>query len=352
MGCCHSHASISYPLHTSTPTPLKPSQSNNHPPLTLQHFTLIQILGEGGFGRVFKVRCNHNGRIYAMKVFDKTQITNRLHYAALITERNTLLQLHFPLLPTLHFAFQTPSALCLVLDYYSGGSLAQRLQQGCLSEAAVAFYCGEVLLCLEYLHSHNLIYRDLKPENVLLDSEGHVHLVDFGLCKVCGAFTSAFTSDEDASSNKSAMEKRRRWSTGGTEAYLPPEVSVRGEYDATVDWWALGVMLWELLTGAVPPTAPGSRLVKPGSMSMCAFNACYHLLERDREKRLGRGGSEEVKRHPFFRDLEWEALLTRRVPAPWIPASDSLSESSLEESLEESTDTSSDLTIANFSFTE
>ena len=256
------------------------------------------------------------------------------------------------LFPRLHFAFQTPSSLCLVLDYYSGGSLAQRLQLGCLSEAAVAFYCGEVLLCLEYLHSHNLIYRDLKPENVLLDSEGHVHLVDFGLCKVCGAFTSAFTSDEDASSNKSAMEKRRRWSTGGTEAYLPPEVSVRGEYDATVDWWALGVMLWELLTGAVPPTAPGSRLVKPGDMSMCAFNACYRLLERDREKRLGRGGSEEVKRHPFFRDLEWEALLTRRVPAPWIPASDSLSESSLHVSLEESTDTSSELTIANFSFTE
>lgn len=217
----------------------------------------------------------------------------------------------------------------------------------------MAFYCGEVLLCLEYLHSHNLIYRDLKPENVLLDSEGHVHLVDFGLCKVCGAFTSAFTSDEDASSNRSALEKRRRWSTGGTEAYLPPEVSVRGEYDATVDWWALGVMLWELLTGAVPPTASGSRLVKPGDMSMCAFNACYRLMERDREKRLGRGGSEEVKRHPFFRDLEWEALLTRRVPAPWIPTSDSLSlEESLHVSLEESTDTSSDLTIPNFSFTE
>ena len=201
---------------------------------------------------------------------------------------------------------------------------------------------------MEYLHAHNLIYRDLKPENVLLDSEGHVHLVDFGLCKVCGAFT----PDEDASSNRSAMEKRRRWSTGGTEAYLPPEVSVRGEYDATVDWWALGVMLWELLTGTVPPTASGSRLVKPGDMSMCAFNACYRLLERDREKRLGRGGSEEVKRHPFFRDLDWEALLERRVPAPWIPVSDSMSESSHDISTNMSTATSSDLTIPNFSFTE
>ena len=243
---------------------------------------------------------------------------------------------------------------------------------GCLCEAAVAFYCGEVLLCLEYLHSHNLIYRDLKPENVLLDSEGHAHLVDFGLCKPCGAFT----SHEDTSSGKSHLRARRRWSTGGTEAYLPPEVRLCGTYDATVDWWALGVMMWELLTGSVPNGVPGDepngepngvpggepdgRLVKPEGMSMCAFNVCYRLLERNREKRLGRGGSEEVKKHPFFRDLEWEALLERRAPAPWIPPSDPHSETATEVSTDLSIDLSTDVstdsptnqTITDFSFTE
>ena len=227
------------------------------------------------------------------------------------------------------------------MDYYAGGSLAQRLELGCLCEAAVAFYCGEVVLCLEYLHSHHIIYRDLKPENVLLDSEGHVHLVDFGLCKCCGAFS----SHAEPSPKKSPLRKRRRWSTGGTEAYLPPEVRRRGEYDATVDWWALGVMMWELLTGDVPK----DRLVKPDDMSMCAFNACYRLLEANREKRLGVGGSVEVKNHPFFRDLEWDALIERRVTVPWIPPSEEVSSDS---PIDLSNDSPTDLTITDFSFTE
>ena len=154
------------------------------------------------------------------------------------------------------------------------------------------------------------MYRDLKPSNVMLDVEGHAHLVDFGLCK--------------------RVEKRmRRWSTGGSVEYLSPEVFESGKYDASVDWWSLGVVLWEMLSGGVPMNGV---LEKPWYMSMGAFNVCYRLMERDVKRRLGACGSEEVKRHPFFGSVDWEAMRERRVKPPFVvqsgcdEVSDSLNE--------------------------
>lgn len=167
-----------------------------------------------------------------------------------------------------------------------------------------------MVLCLEYLHEHGWVYRDLKPSNVMLDVEGHAHLVDFGLCK--------------------RVEKRmRRWSTGGSVEYLSPEVFESGKYDASVDWWALGVVLWEMLSGGVPMNGV---LEKPWYMSMGAFNVCYRLMERDVKRRLGACGSDEVKRHPFFGSVDWEAMRERRVKPPFVvqsgcdEVSDSLNE--------------------------
>ena len=165
-------------------------------------------------------------------------------------------------------------------------------------------------MCLEYLHEHGWVYRDLKPSNVMLDVEGHAHLVDFGLCK--------------------RVEKRmRRWSTGGSVEYLSPEVFESGKYDASVDWWSLGVVLWEMLSGGVPMNGV---LEKPWYMSMGAFNVCYRLMERDVKRRLGACGSDEVKRHPFFGSVDWEAMRERRVKPPFVvqsgcdEVSDSLNE--------------------------
>lgn len=153
-----------------------------------------------------------------------------------------------------------------------------------------------MVLCLEYLHEHGWVYRDLKPSNVMLDVEGHAHLVDFGLCK--------------------RVEKRmRRWSTGGSVEYLSPEVFESGKYDASVDWWSLGVVLWEMLSGGVPTNGV---LEKPWYMSMGAFNVCYRLMERDARRRLGACGSDEVKRHPFFGSVDWEAMRERRVKPPFV----------------------------------
>ena len=184
------------------------------------------------------------------------------------------------------------------------------------------------MLCLEYLHEHGWVYRDLKPSNVMLDVEGHAHLVDFGLCK--------------------RVEKRvRRWSTGGSVEYLSPEVFESGKYDASVDWWSLGVVLWEMLSGGVPTNGV---LEKPWYMSMGAFNVCYRLMERDVKRRLGACGSDEVKRHPFFVSVDWEAMRERRVKPPFVvqsgcdEVSDSLNEVS--DSLNEVSDSLNELTAS------
>ena len=176
------------------------------------------------------------------------------------------------------------------------------------------------------------MYRDLKPSNVMLDVEGHAHLVDFGLCK--------------------RVEKRmRRWSTGGSVEYLSPEVFESGKYDASVDWWSLGVVLWEMLSGVVPTNGV---LEKPWYMSMGAFNVCYRLMERDVKRRLGACGSEEVKRHPFFVSVDWEAMRERRVKPPFVvqsgcdEVSDSLNEVS--DSLNENESTTEQVTFPNYSF--
>ena len=189
-------------------------------------------------------------------------------------------------------------------------------------------------MCLEYLHEHGWVYRDLKPSNVMLDVEGHAHLVDFGLCK--------------------RVEKRmRRWSTGGSVEYLSPEVFESGKYDASVDWWSLGVVLWEMLSGDVPTNGV---LEKPWYMSMGAFNVCYRLMERDARRRLGACGSDEVKRHPFFGSVDWEAMRERRVKPPFVvqsgcdEVSDSLNE--VNNSLNELTASlnENEITFPNYAF--
>ena len=191
-------------------------------------------------------------------------------------------------------------------------------------------------MCLEYLHEHGWVYRDLKPSNVMLDVEGHAHLVDFGLCK--------------------RVEKRmRRWSTGGSVEYLSPEVFESGKYDASVDWWSLGVVLWEMLSGDVPTNGV---LEKPWYMSMGAFNVCYRLMERDARRRLGACGSDEVKRHPFFGSVDWEAMRERRVKPPFVvqsgcdEVSDSLNEvnNSLNELTASLNENENEVTFPNYSF--
>ncbi|KAF6773958.1 hypothetical protein AHF37_06745 [Paragonimus kellicotti] len=284
----------------------------------IQDFNLIKTIGKGNFGQVFLARLKATDQVFAIKVLSKEQIKRRQEVRHVMSERNVLVRsLQHPFLCKLRFSFQSNTKLYFVLDYVNGGELYKHIQQErCFSEGRSRFYAAEIACALGYLHSENIIYRDLKPENILLDNQGHVVLTDFGLCK----------------ENFSTTDKTDSFC--GTPEYMAPEVVRREGYDFAVDWWSLGVMLYEMLFG-LPPFYHKVRermytaiLREPlrlcDTISLAAQNILTGLLQKSRSNRLGSVNDfEEVSTHAFFRTMDWDALLARRIPAPFVPLVDS-----------------------------
>ncbi|XP_063294477.1 ribosomal protein S6 kinase alpha-5-like [Pelobates fuscus] len=290
----------------------------------MEDFELLKILGTGAYGKVFlvrKVTGPDAKRLYAMKVLRKAALVQKEKTAEHTrTERSVLEHVReSPFLVTLHYAFQTEAKLHLILDYVSGGELFTHLyQRDNFSEDAVRFYSGEVILALEHLHKLGIVYRDIKLENILLDSEGHVVLTDFGLSK-------EFLDEEI----------ERTYSFCGTIEYMAPEI-IRGQggHGKSVDWWSLGILIYELLTGASPFTLEGEkntqsevsrRILKmdpsyPSSLSFEARDLLHRLLRKDPKKRLGATGASHIKEHPFYKGLDWDALSHRKVTPPFRPS--------------------------------
>ncbi|KAK9409497.1 ribosomal protein S6 kinase alpha-5 [Crotalus adamanteus] len=251
----------------------------------IENFELLKILGTGAYGKVFLVRkiSGHDaGKLYAMK---------------------------------------TDTKLHLILDYINGGELFTHLsQRERFNEDEVQIYIGEIVLALEHLHKLGIIYRDIKLENILLDSDGHVVLTDFGLSK-------EFVNDEN----------ERAYSFCGTIEYMAPDIVRGGDtgHDKAVDWWSLGVLMYELLTGASPFTVDGERnsqtdiskrILKseppyPQEMTALAKDLIQCLLMKDPKKRLGcgSGSADEIKQHPFFKKINWNDLAAKKVSAPFKP---------------------------------
>ncbi|XP_043828001.1 LOW QUALITY PROTEIN: ribosomal protein S6 kinase alpha-4 [Dromiciops gliroides] len=299
--------------------------------VSVENFELLKVLGTGAYGKVFLVRKagGHDaGKLYAMKVLRKAAIVQRAKTQEHTRTERSVLELvrQAPFLVTLHYAFQTDAKLHLNpwygtgVDYVSGGEMFTHLyQREHFTEAEVRVYGGEIVLALEHLHKLGIIYRDMKLENVLLDSEGHIVLPTLGLSK-------EFLSEE----------KERTFSFCGTIEYMAPEI-IRGKsgHGKSVDWWSLGILLFELLTGASPFTLEGERNTQaevsrrilkctppfPSRIGPVAQDLLKRLLEKDPKKRLGSGpqGAQEVKDHPFFQGLDWAALAARKVPAPFRP---------------------------------
>lgn len=208
----------------------------NRPKIGVDDFELIRVIGKGSFGKVTLVRKKTSGTLYAMKVLNKSHILKRKQIEHTKTERRVLGTMNHPFIVKLHYAFQTPSKLYFVLDYAAGGELFFHLtRMKRFPEHVAQFYAAELASALDSLHQIGVIYRDLKPENILLDREGHVKLADFGLAKegvsdpICGAT-----------------------SLCGTPEYLSPEVLNRQGHGHAVDWWNLGMVLYEMLTGLPP----------------------------------------------------------------------------------------------------
>uniref|UniRef100_A0A8C9ZXE6 Ribosomal protein S6 kinase n=1 Tax=Sander lucioperca TaxID=283035 RepID=A0A8C9ZXE6_SANLU len=291
----------------------------------MENFELLKVLGTGAYGKVFLVRKNtgHDvGQLYAMKVLKKAAIVQKAKTTEHTrTERQVLEHIRqSPFLVTLHYAFQTQSKLHLILDYVSGGEMFTHLyQRDHFPEEAVRIYIGEIILALEHLHKLGIVYRDIKLENILLDSEGHVVLTDFGLSK-------EFLEEE----------KERTYSFCGTIEYMAPEI-IRGKsgHGKSVDWWSLGILMFELLTGASPFTLEGERNSQsevskrilrcdppfPSMIGPTAQDLLKKLLVKDPHKRLGSGprGSEDIKAHTFFKGLNWADLAQKKVSSPFKP---------------------------------
>ncbi|CAF2502995.1 unnamed protein product [Rotaria sp. Silwood2] len=292
----------------------------------MSDFELLKVLGTGAYGKVFLVRKITGadlGNLYAMKVLKKSAILQKAKTAEHIkTERQVLEAIRqIPFLVSLHYAFQSDAKLHLVMDYVSGGELFTHLnKRQRFSEQDAKIYIAELTLALGQLHKLGIIYRDIKLENILLDNEGHIVLADFGLSK-------EFRPDD---------ADKRTYSFCGTIEYMAPEVVKGGDagHDFTVDWWSLGVLTFELLTGASPFTVDGDRntqpeiskrIVKnhpliPNHISKIAKDFILKLLTKNPKRRLGSKGLEDIKRHPFFgSDMDWDAIAQKRVQAPIKP---------------------------------
>jgi serine/threonine protein kinase len=270
-------------------------------------------LGKGSFGEVYLVQKINTQVLYAMKVLNKDRIMgqNLLKYA--MAERNVLSLSNHPFIVKLNFAFQTSSKLFLILDYCPNGDLSKHLYiEKRFPEPKAKFYLCEVLLALEDLHKRDIIFRDLKPDNVVLDNEGHIKLTDFGLSKE-GVF--------DSKSAKSFC---------GSIAYLAPEMLKKQGHGKAVDWYLLGVLFYEMLVG-IPPYFTAHKedifhnieygeLQFPKLISNEAKELLRALLQKDPNKRLGGGIRDalDIKEHVYFKDVNWEDVYNKKIKPPEI----------------------------------
>lgn len=284
----------------------KKELSNNNIPVGPQDFLPIQTLGRGAFGEVYLVKFAKTGKLYAMKTQNKRRIIrqNIVKYAQ--TERNVLSYCKHPFIVGLDFAFQTSERLFLVMDYCPGGDLGHLLtKEKRLTEDRARVYAAEVFLALEYLHSKDIIFRDLKPDNVVMDEDGHVLLTDFGLSK---------EAMPDHAASQSFL---------GSVAYLAPEIVKGVGHGKPVDWYLLGVLIYELLVGKPPYFSENRevmyRNILEGQLKLPMYltseckDILAKLLNRNIKKRLGCGkeGSLEIRKHAWFKEIDWDVALKR-----------------------------------------
>ncbi|PYH87369.1 camp-dependent protein kinase catalytic subunit [Aspergillus ellipticus CBS 707.79] len=289
--------------------------------LTVNDFRLQKTLGTGTFARVWLANLKEDrlrrDRVYALKMLRKADVIKLKQVEHVRNERTTLSDVSgHPFITTLIASFSDAQHLYMLLDYCPGGEIFSYLRRARrFNEATSKFYAAEIALTIEFLHDlHGVVYRDLKPENILLDAEGHIKLVDFGFAKEVG--------------------DRETYTLCGTPEYLAPEVIHNSGHGLAVDWWALGILIYEFLVGQPPfwdqnPMRIYEQIVEghirfPQNMSPAAQNIIGLLCKTNPTERLGyiSGGSARVKTHPFFEGIDWDDLYHRRMKGPIIPRVD------------------------------
>ncbi|KAG1052365.1 hypothetical protein G6F46_001403 [Rhizopus delemar] len=282
--------------------------------VTIDDFEILKLLGRGAYGKVMLCRHKESNRLYAMKVLKKASLfvhgKSAEHTKA---ERQILEEVRHPFIVQLFYAFQTNDRLYLILEYATGGELFTHMAaEHMFSEDVARFYLAELLLAIEHLHALGIVYRDLKPENCLLDGDGHVLLTDFGLSKV-------------------SIEGSRTNTICGTTEYMAPEILLEVNYDRSVDFWTFGILMYEMLTGYTPFRSNNKKktldailkkkLQVPYYISADAKDLLIRLLRKDPNMRLGsdKEGIKKIKSHRFFRKINWKELTERTSTPPIQP---------------------------------
>ncbi|XP_038686780.1 probable serine/threonine protein kinase IRE isoform X2 [Tripterygium wilfordii] len=324
-------------------SPINPSTKDR---TSIEDFEIIRPISRGAFGRVFLARKRATGDLFAIKVLKKADMIRKNAVESILAERNILISVRNPFVVRFFYSFTCRENLYLVMEYLNGGDLYSLLKNlGCLDEDMARVYIAEIVLALEYLHSMNVIHRDLKPDNLLIGQDGHIKLTDFGLSKVglidstddlsgLSLSTSSFLGDDEPKSQASSKkEHRQKHSVVGTPDYLAPEILLGMGHGATADWWSVGIILFELLVGMPPFNAETPQQIFdnivnrnipwpkiPEEMSYETSDLVNKLLTENPVQRLGATGAKEVKQHPFFKDINWETLARQK--AMFIPSAE------------------------------
>ncbi|CAD6583463.1 MAG: hypothetical protein TREMPRED_003571 [Tremellales sp. Tagirdzhanova-0007] len=299
----------------------KPETIDFEGEVNLFHFYLLRSVGKGAFGKVRVVQHKHTKTLFALKYINKAKCVKMKAVANIVQERRLLEEIDHPFVVNLRYAFQDDENCFFVLDLMLGGDLRFHLDRaGAMNEETVRFYIAEIALATDYLHSKRIVHRDLKPDNILLDERGHAHITDFNIAV-------------------HFSERRLLTGVAGSMAYMAPEVLTKRGYSAPVDFWSLGILGYELIFGRRPfrgrtNTALTNSILNeplswpedaPGKCSTEGMQAIRALLERDPNKRLGYraggGGMEDIKSHPWFRGIDWQAIYNKEVVPPFEPDS-------------------------------
>jgi serine/threonine protein kinase len=304
---------------------------------TFDEFDLRATVGTGTFGRVrmVKIKGHPNQTPMAVKILKKSEVIRLKQVEHIKAEKEILSQIEHPFIVNLLTTFQDEKRLFMLLEYVNGGELFSHLRkEGRLPDDQSKFYAGEITLAFDYLHGLFIIYRDLKPENLLIDSDGHMKVTDFGFAKKV----------ED-----------RTWTLCGTPEYLAPEIIQSKGHGKAVDWWALGVLIFEMLAGYPPfydenpfgiyQKVLAGKIDFPRHFDVKAKDLIKRLLTNDRAKRFGclKNGAEDIKKHKWNKSLDWDRLLNRQIPTPFTPAVKSADDTSMFDRYPESTEASAPL---------